>query len=67
MKTFFKNLEYGFIVETIKFESRSFPFKTASSEANVKTNRMETTKWTCHEEWSFASNDFIFLENLFQF
>ena len=36
-------------------------------EANVKTNRMATAKWTYHIEWSFASNYFIFLENLFQF
>ena len=45
----------------------SFSFKTALSEANVKTNRMTTTKWTYHKEWRFASNYFIFLENLFQF
>ena len=43
-----------------------FPFKTSLLEANVKTNRMATTKWTYHKEWSFASNYFIFLENLFQ-
>ena len=30
------------------------------SEANVKTNRMATTKWTYHKEWNFASNYFIF-------
>ena len=66
-KTFFKKLEYGFLVETTKIENTSFPFKTALSEANVKTNRMATTKWTYHKEWSFASNYLIFLENLFQF
>ena len=66
-KTFLKKLEYHFLVETTKIESTSFPFKTALSEANVKTNRMESTKWTYHEEWSFASDYFIFLENLFQF
>ena len=63
----FKKLEYRFLVETTKIENTSFPFKTALSEANVKTNRMATTKWTYHKEWSFASNYFIFLENLFQF
>ena len=62
-----KKLEYRFLVETTKIESTSFLFKTALSEANVKTNRMATTKWTYHKEWSFASNYFIFLENLFQF
>ena len=66
-KTFFKKLEYRFLVETTKIENTSFPFKTALSEANVKTNRMATTKWTYHKEWSFASKYFIFLENLFQF
>ena len=66
-KTFFKKLKYRVLVETTKFENTSFPFKTALSEANVQTNRMGTTKWTYHKEWSFASNYFIFLENLFQF
>ena len=66
-KTFFKKLEYRFLVEATKIENTSFPFKTALSEANVKTNRMATTKWTYQKEWSFASNCFIFLENLFQF
>ena len=67
MKTFFKKLENRFLIETTKIENASFPFKTALSEANVKTNRMVTTKWTYHKEWSFASNYFIFLENVFQF
>ena len=66
-KTFFKKLEYLFLVETTKIENTSFPFKTALSEANVKTNRMATTKWTYHKERSFASNYFIFLKILFQF
>ena len=46
MKTFFEKLEYRFLVEAIKIEDTSFPFKTALSEANVKTNRMATTKWS---------------------
>ena len=67
-KTFFKKLEYRFLVETTKIENTSFPFKTALSEANVKTNRMVTTEWTYYKEWGFASNYFFFfLENLFQF
>ena len=66
-KTFFKKLEYRFLVETTKIENTSFPFKTALSEANVKTNRIATTKWTYHKEWSFASSYFISLENLFEF
>ena len=45
----------------------SFPFKNTRSEANVKTISMSTTKLTYHKEWSFSSNCFIFLEDLFQF
>ena len=67
MKTFFKKLEYCFIVERTKIEKASFPYKIAISEANVKTNRMVTTKWAYHRERSFASNYFIFLKFLFQF
>ena len=67
MKTFFKNLEYGFLVEATKIGNTPFAFNTALSESNIKTNRMATTKWTYHKEWSFASNYLIFLENLFQF
>ena len=59
-KTFFKKLEYRFLVEITKIENTSLSFKTALSEANVKTNGMATTKWICHKEWSFASNYFIF-------
>ena len=71
-KTFFKKLEYDFLVESIKIESASFPYKTVISEANVinvivKTNKMVTTKWTYHIERSFASNYFIFLKILFHF
>ena len=71
-KTFFKKLEYDFLVESIKIESASFPYETVISEANVinvivKTNKMVTTKWTYHIERSFASNYFIFLKILFQF
>ena len=66
-KTFLKKLEYSFLVETTKIENTSFPFKTALSEANVKTNRKTIPKWTYHKEWSFASNCFIFLEIRFSF
>ena len=66
-KTFSKKLEYRFLVESTKIENASFPYKTVISEANVKTNRMVTTKWAYHRERSFASNYFIFLKVLFQF
>ena len=65
MKTFLKKLEYGFLVERTKIESPAFPYKTAASEDNVKTNKMVTTKWTYHKERSFVSNYFIFLKILF--
>ena len=67
-KTFFqKKLEYRFLVESTKIENASFPYKTAISEANVKTNKMVTSKWTYQKERSFAGNYFIFLKILFQF
>ena len=66
-KTYFRKLEYGFLVETTKIESTSFPYKTAISEANIKTNRMASTKYTYHKERSFARNCFIFLNILSQF
>ena len=40
-KTFFKKLEYRFLVQSTNIESTSFPHKTALPEANVKTNRIE--------------------------
>ena len=55
MKAFFKELEYHFLVETVKIENTLLLFKISLSEAH-KTNRMATTKWTYHKEWSFASN-----------
>ena len=49
-KPFSKNWSTVFLVENTKIEKTSFPFKTALSEANVKTNRMATTKWTYQKE-----------------
>ena len=66
-KTFFKKLENRFLVETTQIKNTSFPFKAALSEANVKTNRMTTTKLTYHKEWSFGSNYFIFWKIYFSF
>ena len=60
MKTFFEKLKYRFSVEATKIKNTSFSFKTVLSEVNVKTNRMATTKWTYHKEWSFASNYLFF-------
>ena len=41
-KTFFKKLENRFLFESTKIENTSFPFKPAISEANVKTNTLQT-------------------------
>ena len=60
-------LKHGKYSDSRYHFNTSFPFKTALSEASVKTNRMATTKWTYHKEWSFASNYLILLEILFQF
>ena len=62
---FQKNRSTIFSNESTKIENASFSYKTAISEAIVKTNRMVSTKWTYHKEWSFASNFFIFLKFLF--
>ena len=40
----FKKLEYNFLAKSIKIENVSFSYKTAMSEANVKTNGMVSTK-----------------------
>ena len=67
-KTIFKKLEYPFLAETTKIENASFQFalsEAALSEADVKTNRVSTTKWNHHKEWRFASKCFIFLQYLF--
>ena len=65
MKNFFKKLEYCFLVESTKIINASFPYKTAISEANVKTNRIASAKWTYHKERSYANNYFIFWKFFF--
>ena len=65
-KNVFKKLGYCFVVESTKIEYLSFPYKTAISEANVKTNRMVSTEWTYHKKRSFASKYFVFLKILFE-
>ena len=62
-KNFLKNMEYRFLVESTKIENASFPYKTATSETNVKANRVISTKCTYHKDRGFASNYFIFLED----
>ena len=58
-------LEYHFLVESTKIENATFPYKTALSEANVKTNRMGDTKWICMKERSFAT--ILFFEKFVSF
>ena len=67
MQTLIKKLEFYFLVESTKIDNITFLYKTALSEANVKTNRMGSTKLTYHKEWSFASNHFPFSEILFEY
>ena len=64
---FLKKLENHFLFESTKIENAPFSYKTAISEANFKTNRMMSKKWTNQKEQSFASNYCIFLKILFQF
>ena len=64
-KTIFIKLKYSFLAESTKIENASFPYKTAISEANVKTNRMARTKWIYYKERRFASNYFFFMEIFF--
>ena len=59
-ENFFQKTRVPFSVESTKIENGSFPYKAPISETNVKTNRMVSTKWTCHKE---RSNYFIFFEN----
>ena len=63
----FRKAGVPFLVESTQIENAIFLHKTTLSKANVKTNRMGSTKWTYHKERSFASNHFIFSKALFQF
>ena len=49
-------------VMLLSIQNASFLYKTAISKANVKANKMVSTKWIYHTERSFAINCFIFLE-----
>ena len=48
-ETFVEQLEYNFLVESTKIQNASFPYKSAISDTNAKTNRMVTTQWTYHK------------------
>ena len=61
-KTFSETLEYHILVKSAAIGSWTFPYKTALSKVNVKTNRMGSTKWTYHKAHSFATNYFSLLK-----
>ena len=65
MKTFFKKLEYPFLVESFQIENVSLLYKTAISEANLKTHRTVSTKFTYHKV--FPVTTLFFRNILFQF
>ena len=54
-------------VESTKIDNTAFQYKTALSEANVKTNRMWCTNWTYRKGNSFVHNYFVFPKISFQF
>ena len=56
LKQVFGKLEYRFLAESTTIENALFPYKTALSKTNVKTNRMGSKKWTYHKEHSFPTN-----------
>ena len=60
METFFKKLEYRFLVEVTKIENTSFPFKTALSEANIKTNRMVAKNGPIAKSGVFLVTTYLF-------
>ena len=66
-KTFFKKLEYHFLVETTKIENTSFPLKTARSETNVKTNRMRLQNGPITKSGVFPVNTLFFWKICFSF
>ena len=46
-------------------KSATFPYKTALSKANVKTNRMGNTKWTKSQKTEFCPT-YLFLKTPFE-
>ena len=62
-ENFFQKLEYHFLVESSEIENARFPYRPALSEANIKTNRMGSTKWNYYKERSLTSNSLFFFQN----
>ena len=63
-ETFFKKLEYRFLVESTNVENAIFQYKVGLSRTNVKTNSMGSVNWTYHKEQSCSSKYFIVLKML---
>ena len=55
-KPFFKKLEYCLWVESFMIENVEFPYQTALSKTNIKTNRLKSAKWTWHLVFYFFEN-----------
>ena len=74
-KTFLKKLEYRLLVESTTIENTSLTYNSVISEANVKTNRIVSTKWTYYKNgvlpvnpllfWKFCSSLRTFYKELF--
>ena len=63
-ENFFEKLEYRYLVERTTVSDATFSYKTPLSKTSFKANRMGSTIWTYHKEWSFAINYFHIFENL---
>ena len=63
-KSLYKRLEYRFLVESTKIENATSPCITALSEANVKTNRMESSKRMCIKSRGLEVTVFFFFRKL---
>ena len=53
-QTLLKKLEYRFLVESFKIENASFSYKTALSEANVKTKKTVEYKMDLSQRTEFC-------------
>ena len=66
-ETFFKKLEYYFLVESTKIENTSFLVKSPMSGVNVKTNRVATKNWPITKSGVFLVTVSFFLKICFSF
>ena len=64
-KTFFKKLEYRFLVESTNTENALLHKKLLYQKPMLRQIECWVQKWTFYKEWSFANNYFIFVKILF--